>query len=262
MESEVPFQLRASAFTAMVLRVLDPAHPDFFTMLRDKVSLAPGFYHNVPVVLNLDAMSPDGARLDITAFAQQMVELKLIPVGIQGGTPAQQSAALALGLPLMSAGRGRSGESGAGAGTGGSSDEVSASAAAAADLRESASGGVPPLVITEPVRSGRQIYAPRGDLVVLAAVSSGAELLADGSIHVYGALRGRALAGLSGDSTARIFCLSLEAELVSIANLYRVNEDIESRLYKKPAQIYLSEGYLHLMPLTIAGSIGTGAGSG
>lgn len=105
------------------------------------------------------------------------------------------------------------------------------------------------MVLSEPVRSGRQIYSPRGDLVVLGPVSPGAELLADGSIHIYGPLRGRALAGLSGDRHARIFCQSLEAELVSIAGLYRISEDIDPSVLRRPVQIWLDEGYLRIDPL-------------
>ena len=95
------------------------------------------------------------------------------------------------------------------------------------------------MIITEPVRSGRQIYAARGDLIVMGPVSAGAELLADGNIHVYSSLRGRALAGISGDTNARIFCHSLEAELVSIAGLYRVSEDLDKTVLQE-AGAYLS----------------------
>ena len=104
------------------------------------------------------------------------------------------------------------------------------------------------MVITEPVRSGRQVYAPHGDLVVMAPVSAGGEVLAAGNIHVYGPLRGRALAGLGGDTGARIFCTSLEAEMVSVAGLYRLNETIDPSVFKKPAHIYLNNGYLCLDP--------------
>src|SRR5690606_16388031 len=99
------------------------------------------------------------------------------------------------------------------------------------------------------VRSGRQIYAQGGDLVIVGPVSPGAELLADGSIHVYGALRGRALAGVSGDERARIFCQSLEAELISIAGLYRIAEDIDRAVLRKQVQIYLEEGRLRFAPV-------------
>ncbi|WP_422375398.1 septum site-determining protein MinC [Roseibium sp.] len=93
------------------------------------------------------------------------------------------------------------------------------------------------IVITEPVRSGQSILHPDGDVTVIGSVSSGAEVIAGGSIHVYGALRGRALAGVSGKDCARIFCSKLDAELVSINGLYKVADDFESTFRNAPAQI-------------------------
>jgi septum site-determining protein MinC len=94
-------------------------------------------------------------------------------------------------------------------------------------------------VVHRPVRSGQQTYAEGADLILLTQVSEGAEVLADGHIHVYGALRGRALAGVRGDETARIFCQSLEAELVSIAGNFLLQDGFPPELLKKPVQIYL-----------------------
>lgn len=105
------------------------------------------------------------------------------------------------------------------------------------------------MVIDQPVRSGQQIYAQGCDLIILTSVSPGAELLADGHIHVYGALRGRALAGVTGDQQARIFCQTLEAELVSIAGNYWVNEDLKEHALKHSAHIYLDEGHLKISSL-------------
>src|SRR5205823_3474714 len=99
-------------------------------------------------------------------------------------------------------------------------------------------------LVNEPVRSGTQIYARGTDLVVTASVSPGAELVADGNIHVYGTLRGRALAGASGDAAARIFCSRLEAELVSIAGRYLVSEQLPAEHRGFPVQIALVEDAL------------------
>jgi len=104
-------------------------------------------------------------------------------------------------------------------------------------------------LITTPIRSGQQVYAPGGDLVVLAPVSAGAEILADGNIHVYGPLRGRALAGVKGDTEARIFCQSLEAELISIAGNYKVNEDLQKEHWKEGIQARLEGDQLVITPL-------------
>lgn len=97
----------------------------------------------------------------------------------------------------------------------------------------------PSKVVTKPVRSGQQVYAEGADLILMAPVSEGAEVLADGHIHVYGTLRGRALAGVKGDLEARIFCQQLEAELVSVAGQFVLNDKIRESCWKKPAQIYL-----------------------
>jgi len=100
----------------------------------------------------------------------------------------------------------------------------------------------PTLVINSPVRTGQQVYAEQADLVVLGMVSEGAEIIADGNIHVYAPMRGRALAGESGDTGARIFLQSMQAELVSIAGIYRVFEqDLPPSLHKKAVQIELQE---------------------
>jgi septum site-determining protein MinC len=95
-------------------------------------------------------------------------------------------------------------------------------------------------VLTQPVRSGQRIYV-KGDLVILSPVSSGAEIMAEGNIHVYGALRGRALAGVQGNTESRIFCSDLQSELVSIAGHYKVSEDLVQSVRGKPVQIYLQD---------------------
>jgi len=118
-------------------------------------------------------------------------------------------------------------------------------------MRTNASG--PPAraatrIVTEPVRSGTQIYARGGDLIVTAAVSAGAEVMADGNIHVYGRLRGRALAGAAGDTAARIFCTRLEAELVSIAGRYLVSEQLPAEYQGGAAQVALVHDTLTILP--------------
>ncbi|HAZ88281.1 MAG TPA: septum site-determining protein MinC, partial [Marinobacter adhaerens] len=111
-------------------------------------------------------------------------------------------------------------------------------------------GDPPPAkIISQPVRSGQQIHAPEGDLVILAPVQAGAEVLAAGNIHVYGPLRGRALAGIHGAESARVFCQSLEAELVSIAGHYKISEDLQDNGWKSAVQIQLRDDLLVVTPL-------------
>ncbi|MEI7608937.1 MAG: septum site-determining protein MinC [Rhodospirillaceae bacterium] len=244
-ERDASFQLRGGSFTLMVLKLVDSASETFFATLADKVRQAPNFFRNAPLVLDLDGL-PGNELVDFADLKSRLKEHGLMALAVQGGLHRHQEAALRAGLPLVpSAGRSSKLDTSA-------TPAKPAGRPAAPAPKPAAAEPIarPALVINEPVRSGRQIYAPGGDLVVTAMVSAGAELLADGHIHVYGALRGRALAGLAGDTGARIFCLSLEAEMVSIAGLYRVNEDIPPASFKKPAQIYLKDGYLTVDPFS------------
>lgn len=217
-DDQVPFQLRAASMTLLTLKLINPDAADFFPRLTTMLSLAPGFYRNAPIILDLSAT---GAKppVDMAAFCAELKRLGINPVGIQRANAAWERAAGAVGLPPFPAGR------------------AAEPTAAAAKAPAKAAGGT--VIISEPVRSGRQVYAHKGDLIVLGPVSHGAELLADGHIHVYGPLRGRALAGMSGDKSARIFCRALEAELVAVAGIYMVSEQLDPALNAKPAQIRL-----------------------
>ncbi len=241
-ERDMPFQLRGNSFTMMVLKVNDPASPEFFPQLAIKVRQAPNFFRNAPVVLDFDELGEAAPRFDVAALVTNLRALYLLPVGFQGGSRAVQEGALAAGLTPMPAGRATRLEAAAKA-----ADSQSAGPAQPAPPPEPVYR--PTLVITEPVRSGQQIYAEKTDLVITSSVSPGAEVVADGHVHVYGALRGRALAGVSGDTGARIFCQSLEAEVVSVAGLYRVSEDMGDDVLKKPVQVFLRDGYLHMAAL-------------
>lgn len=262
---DAPFQLRGSTFTMMVLKVSDPHNPNFFPVLSGKIAQAPNFFRHAGVVLDLDDL-PAGTPFDMDAFCKLLKNLGLMAVGLQGGSKEQQDAALARGMALLAAPRGKVETFDPLAGTGRSPAQGLANVQAAQPQAPAAPTPAPvvmpeppapqrsTMVIAENIRSGRQIYAPGGDLVVIGSVSPGAELLADGSIHVYGSLRGRALAGVSGDQSARIFCQSLDAELVSIAGLYRVSEDIGQDIRRRQVQIYLNNGYLHIDPLASSGT--------
>ncbi|MFM2043717.1 MAG: septum site-determining protein MinC [Pseudomonadota bacterium] len=261
-----PFQLRGANFTMMILRVGDPRNPNFFPVLANKISQAPNFFRNAPVVLDLEDL-PAGVVFDFPQFCGLLRNMSLFPVGLQGGTAEQQTAALKAGLAVLPPprdgqqtfnpleGTGRSAAQGLGNVTSAQPPQPAAAPAPRAPEPAPVQPAVQTVVqkttmiVTEPIRSGRQVYAQGGDLVVIGPVSAGAELVADGSIHVYGPMRGRALAGIGGDQTARIFCQSLEAELVSVAGLYRISEDMDKTITRRPVQIYLDNGYLHIEPL-------------
>jgi septum site-determining protein MinC len=231
-ERTEPFQLKGGSFTTVVLKLIDPTNVDFFTQLKRRIRQAPALFKNAPVVIDLEDLAPEIARFDASSLGTWLRSQDLIPIGIQGGTEEQQQEAIAAGLPIVPPPR--------------NTTTVMSEAKAQPTPIVEERGSRAAMVVKEPVRSGRRIYAAKGDLVVLAPVSPGAELLADGHIHIYNTLRGRALAGLNGDRNARIFCQSLEAELVSIAGLYRVSEDIEKKVLKKSVQIFLEADRLRM----------------
>jgi septum site-determining protein MinC len=245
----LPFQLRGNTYTMMVLKLIDPGHPEFDDMLRTKIMQAPNFFRYAPIVIDLEEIAD--TEFDFNGLRARLYDLALVPVGVQGGAPEMQMAALRAGLTVIPAARtpqpmnvARAKPEAAPA----AAEPAPAPAAAPVPAPEPEPRGAT-LIVTEPVRSGRQIYAPRGDLIVMAPVSQGAELVADGNIHVYSTLRGRALAGVAGDTQARIFVQSLDAELVSVAGFYRISEDIEPALRRKPVQVWLDGNVIRMDPL-------------
>ncbi|MDA8232445.1 MAG: septum site-determining protein MinC [Magnetospirillum sp.] len=219
LDDSAPFQLRGASLTLLTLKLVAPDDPQFFPGLAAMLGQAPGFYRNAPIVLDLSPLVR-ARPIDLAAFCVRLRGLGLLPVGFQGATVEWEQAAEAAGLSAFPAGR--------------ATDQASVRPRGAPLAKPAAAR-----VVSQPVRSGQQIYAPQGDLIVTAPVSPGAELLADGHIHVYGKLRGRALAGMGGDATARIFCKALHADLVSIAGIYLVSEQIDQKFTGKAVQIRL-----------------------
>lgn len=238
-------QLRGSLFTLSVLHLQVSDLKAIQSELRLLIRQAPKFFENAPIVIDIQALVSSD-ELEFPALLTLLREHSLIPVGVRGGNEAQQQNAKNAGLALLSI----------------SSKTEEPQLAQRQPRRESSKESEKPtpkkidqstannLIITKPVRSGQQIYARGGDLIVVGTVSNGAELLADGSIHVYGALRGRALAGVNGNTSARIFCQSMDADLVSIAGRYIVNETLIKTDTDIPQQVLLTpEGKLSIVPL-------------
>jgi septum site-determining protein MinC len=224
------FELKAATFTLPLLRLFGTDMDAVAQQLMEKVAQAGGFFHNAPVVIDLKEVA--GAEVEFPLLVGLMRGHGMIPVGVRGGTPLQNKAAEAMELAVLADSRPQRPEVQA---TTRSAESVKAAPAAEASK-----------LVTRPIRSGQRVYARGGDLVVLAQVSSGAEIMADGHIHVYASLRGRALAGLKGNQEARIFCQDLQAELVSVAGHYRISENIDPRLRGRPVQIYLEERTLRI----------------
>jgi septum site-determining protein MinC len=230
----MPLQVRGRSFTAVVLRVTTAPDAAFFEALDTLMRQAPHFFVNAPLVLDVEQAQDLDEKADFLKLVRQLRARKLTAVGIQGATPEQGVAAFGAGLMTLQGGREASLERGA--------RPVPAEVKPAPEPAAS-------LLVTEPVRSGQRIFADRGDLIVMAAVSSGAELIAHGNIHIYGPLRGRALAGVNGDRTARIFCQSLEAELIAIAGLYRTSDDLGPAVRQTRVQAFLQDDTLCVEPL-------------
>ena len=221
-ESMSVFELKGSRFTLSVLNLHSTDLAAVDERLAATVAQAPDFLAQAPVVLE-PAAGLDTDALDLAALTELLRHHGLVPVGLRGGDEALRQRAGAAGLALL-------GETG---GASARSAPASQETVPAEAPRRSAR------VVDKPVRSGQQVYAEGGDLVVLGAVSAGAEVIADGSIHVYGTLRGRALAGARGDETARIFCQAMEPELVSIAGCYRLFEEPDPQAHGHTAQVRL-----------------------
>jgi septum site-determining protein MinC len=249
--SQQPFQLRGGAYTLLVLRLNDPKDPVLFQALADKIAQAPNFFRHAPVVIDLQNLA-DAPPFNMAELGRRLRQHQLVPIGVQNGNEEQNRAAVNAGWSLFPEGRQASLRAEPAVAPRADAAAPAAVTAAAETARAEAaepSHGTTARLVTQPVRSGRQIYAHGGDLVVMSSIGAGAELLADGHIHVYGALRGRALAGVSGDREARIFCRSLEAELISIAGYWRVRDDIPEALIGKPTQIFLDGERIAIEPL-------------
>jgi septum site-determining protein MinC len=230
-----PFQVRGSLQTILSLRLIAPHDPNFFAFLLDKIAHAPDFFRDAPVVLDVAPIA-DTPPVDFEHFVAKLREHRLVPVGISNASPAWLEAAGRIGLARF--------------GSGGSAAERPArEPVRTAGRPVPAAKRGPSMVIHEPVRGGQQIHAPDGDLVVLGSVGHGAEVAASGHIHVYGPLRGRAFAGIDGDEAAMIFCDQLDAELLSIAGVYMVNEAIDQRLINRRARATCDGERLVLAPV-------------
>ena len=253
-EEQQAFKLRGGSFTLLVLQLIDLKNPNFFQWLLDKIGQAPNFYRHAPVVLDLAGLA-DSGPFNFAELGRRLRQHKLVPVGVQNGTEEQNQGAVNAGMSIFPMWRAsqpleQPTTKAPAENKPAEAEPTVAKPTEAKPTELSGQAETGAKLVTEPIRSGRQVYARQGDLVVLNTVSAGAELLADGHIHVYGALRGRALAGVSGDTSARIFCRSLQAELVSIAGHWLVREDMDDHLIGRTVQIYLKGELLVIEPMS------------
>ncbi|MGZ8135971.1 MAG: septum site-determining protein MinC [Methylococcaceae bacterium] len=218
-------EFKSSTFAVPVLVLSTNDLAVIQNQLQQKVHLAPDFFRNSPVVFDIQELNKKNHDIDIAALIVIIRESGLLPIGIRGGNEQQNKKAVELFIPAYSI-----------------HNTVSAEAQKQKTIKpqpEPKEATVTTL-ITQPIRSGQRVYSS-GDLIILAQVSAGAEIMAEGNIHIYNTLRGRALAGVQGDPDARIFCSDLQAELISIAGNYKISEDLDKSVKNKPVQIYLQD---------------------
>lgn len=219
------FQMKGSMVTLTTLELLEFNPSAFDLQLGERIAQAPSFFSESPIVLAIDKRQDLEAAFDLQAILNICKKHNLHVMALRAALPADVDSANSLGIPVLPPALTR--------------DRPSSTATKPAPQTPERAAAK---IIHTPVRSGQQIYAKGGDLIVLAAVSAGAELLADGHIHVYGPLRGRALAGINGDTQARIFCQQLGAEMVSIAGQYKIAEDLRRiPAWGSASQIYLDD---------------------
>ncbi len=223
--------------------------------LADKVLQAPGFFSNTPVVVDLSPLDGDeeaADKLDPAALVACIRRHKLVPI-VAATHDKTSPLAQTIELPLIESSARRISGAAKSESTPAKADGAAAETPASAEPlvteREVEYIARKPLIIDRPVRSGQQIYARDTDLIIIGQVGAGAEVVADNNIHVYGPLRGKALCGVSGDTNTNIFCQSLEAELVSVAGIYRQLETIPEELRGKAAKVYLEDERLNIGPL-------------
>ena len=237
--SDQSLELKGSLFPLSVLSCADLSVDTLATQLRQKLAQAPAFFYQAPIILNLTLCQQTP---DFIAIKQLFTELNLVLVGVCGASAELRQAAQQAGLAALQLGKDAKPVT-----------QNSASTTAAASQTtvktETVSVAMDARIVEQTVRSGQQIYAKGTDLIVRGTVGAGAEVIADGNIHIYGTLRGKAIAGAAGDSSKRIFCYNLQAELVSIAGNYWLSESLQGEFWGKAASIKLHDDQLVLAEL-------------
>lgn len=220
------FLMKGSNLTLTIFHLHEYDIKRIKTQLDDIVKKTPNFFNYTPIVIELGNIKKTRDDIDFGRLCTELREHSMIPIGVRGATKTLQKMAIEAGLAILP-----------------SSTSTETKSAQQTPPHPSS------LIINQPVRSGQQVLADKGDLIIVGAVGRGSELLAHGNIHVYGPLRGRALAGINGNKQARIFCHQLDAELVSIAGQYQTNEHLPKLPDNKPIQIYLDNDKLRIASL-------------
>lgn len=231
-----PIRLKGRSFLALALTPELPVQ-DWLVRLDDLAARSAGFFLRRPVVLDVDGLDID--RQELRDLVSELSTRNVRVMGIEGARTSQLGPDMP---PAMTDGRPAADFEAPEADEKAAPGQAKSSGPAQSVVVEPVAMPAtvtPSLVVSRPVRSGQSIFFPEGDVTIIGSVASGAEVVAGGSIHVYGPLRGRAMAGTTGNASARIFCRKLEAELIAIDGFYKTADDMEETLRGKPAQIWL-----------------------
>jgi len=267
------FELKGSLFTLTVLQLFEDDLSLLEAQLKERVKMAPGFFNHTPLVIDLHDLPEEKQNIDFFALRELLLSLSIIPVGIKGAVKAVHTQLEAAGMAVLAEAKkprakteqrlqapqpesektsatqspatAEQQDKAPDSGTKSTESESKPQAQAQSE-NQSPVSRPPAKIVKQTIRSGRQIYAPGGDLVIIGSVSAGAEILADGNIHIYGTLRGRALAGVRGDQSASVFCHSLQSELISIAGIYLLSDDIPTDKIGASAQVFLENEKLQI----------------
>lgn len=218
-------ELKGGTVTLMSLLVQSTEPEEITSALKEKIEQAPTFFGGAPVLIDFNGLDGVNSK-NLEALVEAVRQSDVMPIAVRGLEEELHDKLRELNMPPLRA--------------------EDKNLQKEDDKIQRIVGS--PRVESRPIRSGQQVYAQEGDLIVMANTSAGSELIADGSIHIYGPLRGRALCGVTGNEQARIFCESLEAELVSIAGNYKVLEEIPPELQGRRVQVWLDEQKLNIEP--------------
>lgn len=278
-------ELKGEMLMLNVMRLQDIDIGAIEAALQKKRDEAPLFFIQSPVVVDCSNLGDKGGMLDLRALRRVLIKMGFVPVGLRGISDEMRAASLAAGWNVLRSPVKKREKQAAPEQVPRKLVEKKSKSeetpeeqplvieeaeketekatikpvAKATQQQEKVNRPVEQptaletaktsLTINRPIRSGQQVYAKNAELIILTHTSAGSEVMADGSIHVYGALRGRVLAGVKGDKTARIFCRSLEAELIVIAGCYQLLDESDTELKGKPAMIHLENDKLIIEPL-------------
>jgi septum site-determining protein MinC len=241
-----PIRLKGRSFLALALTPELPFE-DWLVRLDDLAARSAGFFLRKPVVLDVEGLDID--RSQLREFVDRLATRNVRIIGIEGARPSLLGADLP---PARTNGRPASDFEAPIAKPADPAPKVEAPVAEETDRADEADAGesvapleplparaIPSIIVSQPVRSGQSLFFPEGDVTIVGSVASGAEVVAGGSIHIYGTLRGRAMAGTTGNASARIFCSKLEAELIAIDGFYKTAEDLGPDLHGRAVQLWL-----------------------